>query len=222
MRLVYMDNNATTELHPEVIEKMNESFRYYGNASSMHSVGRESKEQIEEARNKVADLIGASPEEIIFTSGGSESNNTIINGIACGLNKCVMGKGKNHIITSKIEHPSVMNTLQCREKQGIKVSYISNDRMGYVNIDELEAAITPETTLITIIYANNEIGTIQDIKRINEIAVKHNILMHTDSVQAVGKILLNVKDLGVDFLSISGHKLHGPKGTGVLYVKKGR
>jgi len=214
---IYMDNAATTAVSPAVLEKMLPYFtECYGNASSIHGTGRDARRALEESRRKVADVLGAKPQEIYFTSGGSESDNWAIKGTAFANRK----KG-NHIITSSIEHHAVLHTCQWLEKQGFEVTYLPVDEFGQVDPAAVEAAITDKTILISIMAANNEIGTLQPIREIAQIAKAHKVLFHTDAVQAVGAIPVNVKEIGCDMLSLSAHKFHGPKGVGVLYIKQG-
>lgn len=214
---VYLDNGATTMAAPEVVEAMMPYFsEKYGNASSLHAFGREAKEALDKARAAIAQKLNASPEEIIFTSGGTESDNLAIKGIAYAHKD----RG-NHIITTKIEHPAVLSTCATLEKEGFKVTYIDVDKEGIVKLEQITKAITDKTILITVMHANNEIGTIQPINEIGELCRKHKIFFHTDAVQSFTKVPLDVKKINVDLISLSGHKIHAPKGVGVLFVKKG-
>lgn len=217
MRKVYLDNNATTRMREDVLEATLPYYKdIYGNASSVHEFGRVARRAIDEAREKVAGLLdAASAEEIIFTSGGTESDNFAIKGVAHALK----AKG-NHIITSSIEHHAVLNTCKFLEKEGYKVTYLNVDKDGIIDSGELKRSITDKTIFITIMYANNEIGTIEPIEEIGKIAKEKGVYFHTDAVQAVGKIPFDVKSLNVDLASISGHKIYGPKGIGALYIKK--
>ncbi len=216
-RQVYMDHSATTAVDPVVREAMLPYLtEKYGNPSSLYSIGREARRAIEEARQKVADLIGAKKEEIIFTGSGTESDNLAIKGLAFKNRK----KG-DHIITSSIEHHAVLHTCKYLEGQGFKVTYLPVSREGLVAPSDVEKAITPATILITIMHANNEIGTIQPIEEIGKIARERNIPFHTDAVQTAGKIPVNVDSLNISLLSMSAHKIYGPKGVGALYLRKG-
>ena len=215
--MIYMDHSATSPVDPEVFEAMKPYFvDNFGNASTLYSQGRDARKAMEAAREQVASLIGAKPEEVIFTSGGTESDNIAIKGTAYRLKN----KG-NHIITSAIEHPAVRETCKYLEKNGFEVTYLPVYEEGIVRVSDLEDAITDKTILITIMHANNEIGTIQPISEIGKIARENKIYFHTDAVQTVGKIPVNVEEMNVDMLSLSAHKVYGPKGIGALYVKKG-
>jgi len=216
-RIIYLDNNATTPLHHEVIKELTKSFSLYGNPSSMHAFGREAISRVEWAREQVSELINSDKEEIIFTGGGSESNNMVLKQFLIGS----ASKERNKIITSTIEHPCVLETVRLLGEEGMETVYIGVDTRGRLNLDELEKAVDNKTAIISIMLANNEIGTIQDIKKISAIAHEYGALMHTDAVQAMGKVKVDVKELGIDFLTFSGHKFYGPKGVGGLYIKKG-
>lgn len=216
-RLIYLDNAATTKTSPSVLEAMLPYFtEYYGNASSIYSIGAKSKEVITKARETIAATLGAKTEEIYFTAGGSEADNWALKATA----EAYESKGK-HIITTKIEHHAILHTAEYLEKKGFEITYLDVDEFGVVKLDQLEKAIRPDTILISVMFANNEIGTIQPIKEIGEIAKKKGILFHTDAVQAYGQLPINVDELHIDMLSSSGHKLNGPKGIGFLYIRKG-
>lgn len=216
-QIIYLDNAATTKTSPSVLEAMLPYFsENYGNASSIYSIGAKSKEAITKSRETIAATIGAQPNEIYFTAGGTESDNWAIKAAA----EAYGAKGR-HIITSKIEHHAVLHTCQYLEKQGFEVSYIDVDENGILKLDQLEKAIRPDTILISVMFANNEIGTIQPAREIGQLAKKHGILFHTDAVQAYGQLPINVDELNIDMMSSSGHKICGPKGIGFLYIRKG-
>ncbi len=216
-KLIYLDNAATTKAAPEVVEAMLPYFsEYYGNPSSVYSFAGESKKAVTEAREIIAESLGAQSNEIYFTAGGSESDNWALKETAASYKK----KG-NHIITTKIEHHAILQTCEWLEKNGFEVTYLNVDENGVVKLEELKQAIRPTTILISVMFANNEIGTMQPIKEIGEIAKEHGILFHTDAVQAFGQVPINVDEYHIDMLSASGHKLNGPKGIGFLYIRKG-
>ena len=216
-KIIYLDNAATTKTAPEVVEAMLPYFtEYYGNASTIYELGNYSKNAMNDARDIIADALGAKGEEVYFTAGGSESDNWALKATA----EAYKGKG-NHIITSKIEHHAILHTCEWLEKQGVEVTYVDVDENGVIKLDELKKAIRPTTILISVMFANNEIGTIQPIKEIGAIAKEHGILFHTDAVQAFGQVPINVDECHIDMLSASGHKLNGPKGIGFLYIRKG-
>ncbi|MDF2558377.1 MAG: cysteine desulfurase [Bacillales bacterium] len=217
MKRIYLDHAATTPMHPEVIETMSKLMgEIYGNPSSTHSFGREAKKLVDSTRRKIAAAIGAAPQEIVFTSGGTEGNNTAIFSAV----RSMKDKG-NHIITTQIEHHAVLNVCRQLEKQGFTVTYLPVDQNGFVSVEDVKNALKPETILVSIMYVNNEMGAIQPIQEIGEILADHQALFHVDGVQAFCKIPLNVEKLKVDFLSAASHKINGPKGVGFLYVKKG-
>ena len=213
--MIYLDNAASTKIHDDVLNSMIPYLKdQYGNPSSIHRYGRLARKAIEKARKQIAFLINADPSEILITSGGTESNNTALNGIT-------MKKPSSHIITSSIEHDAILEPCKKLSKNGFDVDYVSVDNFGMVDPEDIENKITEKTILISIMFGNNEVGTIQPISEIAKICNSHNVLFHTDAVQAIGKIPINVKELGIDLLSISSHKLYGPKGIGALYIKKG-
>ena len=217
-RKIYADNAATTRLSPAVLDAMMPYFTdVYGNPSSLYSVGGEAKKAVEQAREKIASYFNCKPNEIYFTSGGSESDNWAIKSAA----QLIASKGKKHIITSAFEHHAVLHTLNALEKQGFEVTYLDVHSDGLVVPEELEAAIREDTGLVTIMYANNEIGTIQPIAQLGAICKKHKILFHTDAVQAVGNVAIDVAAQNIDMMSLTAHKFHGPKGCGALYIRKG-
>ena len=216
-RLIYLDNAATTKVKPEVVDAMLPYFtEEFGNPSSVYSFAAKNKTVIEKAREMIAASINAKPKEIYFTGGGSESDNMAIKGIA----RAYKDKGR-HIITSKIEHHAVLHSLRALEKEGYEVTYLDVDEYGVVKLDELKKAIRDDTILITIMFANNEIGTIEPVKEIGQIAKEHGILFHTDAVQAYTQVPIDVKELNIDLMSASGHKINGPKGIGFIYIKSG-
>ena len=215
--MIYLDNAATTKTAPEVVDAMLPYFsEYYGNASTIYSLGAESKKAMDHARQTIADSLGAKPEEIYFTAGGSESDNWALKATA----EAYASKGK-HIITTKIEHHAILHTCEYLEKRGFEITYLNVDRDGLISLDELKAAIRPDTILISVMFANNEIGTVQPIKEIGEFCRARKIPFHTDAVQAAGHMPINVQEMNIDLLSMSGHKFHAPKGVGVLYAKTG-
>lgn len=214
---IYLDNAATTKTRPEVVEAMLPYFtELYGNPSSVYEFASQNKKAVDDARGVIANALGAEKSDIYFTAGGTEANNWALKATV----EAYANKG-NHIITSKIEHHAILHTCEYLEKKGYEVTYVDVDEAGIIKLDELEKAIRPTTVLISVMFANNEIGTIQPIKEIGAIAKKHNVLFHTDAVQAFGQLPIDVSDMNIDMLSSSGHKLHGPKGIGFLYIRKG-
>ncbi len=217
-RFVYADNAATTPVSPQVLEAMMPAFNNcYGNPSSLHEKGREALDLLDDARSRIAAVFNCAPGEIYFTSGGTESDNWAIRGAAMRLK----AKGKNHIVTSKIEHHAVLHTCQALEKEGFEVSYADVDEYGVVNLEQLRSLVTEKTAIVAIMYANNEVGTIEPIAEIAEIAHAKGALVFTDAVQAVGNVDIDLSKLDVDMLALSGHKIHAPKGIGMLFVRKG-
>ncbi|MBM3253934.1 MAG: cysteine desulfurase, partial [Candidatus Omnitrophica bacterium] len=217
-RIIYLDHNATTPVNPEVLKAIIPFYKsQYGNASSLHSKGREARNAVDKAREILGDFLGTEPEDIIFTSGGTESDNFAIKGTLF-RNK---DTGRDHIITSKIEHQAVLSTCKYLEKKGVRVTYVDVDKYGIVDLNQIKDSIAEKACLITIMHANNEVGTIQPIKEIARIAKEKGVYFHTDAIQSFCKIPTGAKELGVDMLSISAHKIYGPKGVGALYIRKG-
>ena len=214
---IYLDHAATTPLRQDVLDAMLPYFtEHFGNPSSAYRIGQESKAVLKEARDTIAKAINAEDSEIYFTSGGTESDTWALTGVS----KSYLNKG-NHIITSSIEHSAVLNTCKALEKEGFEITYLPVDSKGLIHMDDLKSAAKPSTILISIMFANNEIGTIQPIKEIGEFAKKNGIIFHTDAVQAFGQVNINVQEMNIDLLTLSGHKIYGPKGIGALFIKKG-
>lgn len=212
---IYLDNGATTKVDPEVIKEIIPFFdEFYGNPSSLHSFGVDAEDKLKEARKIIADSIGADSDEIIFTSGGTESNNFALKGVA-------FNKKKGHIITTKVEHDCILNSCKWLGNQGFDITYLNVDGEGFIDLDELEKEIRDDTMIVSIIHGNNEIGTIQDLKKIGDICKKNNVLFHTDACQSFTKVPINVNEFNIDLITINSHKIHGPKGVGALYIKKG-
>ena len=217
MKEIYLDNAATTRVLPEIAQAMAKAMtENYGNPSSIYEIGQNAHDILDIARQQVADLINADPEEITFTGGGSEGDTMLLRGVA----RKYKNKG-NHIITSAIEHHAILHTCQALEKEGFKITYLPVDKYGKVSPSDVEKAITPQTILVSVMFANNEIGTIEPIREIGAIAHKHGVLMHTDAVQATGHVPIDVKGDNIDMLTMTAHKFHGPKGTGAVYIRKG-
>ncbi len=224
MKIIYLDHNATTPIHAEVKQTIVESLEVFGNASSHHTYGFAAREKIEEARVRLLGYLGASEGRIIFTSGGSESNNLVLKGLVCEGDTCArkgcVSGGRPHVITTKVEHPSVINTVSCLHRFGADVTTLPVDQYGILDPDDLIKAIRPSTVLVSVMFGNNEVGSIQPVEEIGKILRERNIAFHCDAVQAVGKIPMNVEKMKIDFLSISGHKINALKGIGALYIRK--
>ena len=220
MREVYADHSATTKPRPEVIQSMLEVLENdFGNPSSIHQSGRKAKKHLCDARASIASVINANEEEIFFTSGGTESDNTVIFGIEKLIEENLLKNKERHIITTKIEHPAVKEPLEYLEKHGWKITWLNVNNEGFIDIEELKNKITSKTSLVSVIHANNEIGTIQNLKTISSICKEKNVLLHSDTIQSFGKIPIDVKELDIDFISMSSHKIYGPKGVGAVYIK---
>ncbi len=221
-RTVYLDNNATTPLHPEVKKTLIEAMENYGNPSSLHQFGRYSRDKVESARERIARFIGADPDEIIFVGSGSEANNTVLSSLTCQpVGRCEIDFRNTAVLTTNVEHPCILESAKCLRDRGMAVGFLDVDQYGKVDLEQYKRMINPQTGLVSVMMANNETGTTQDIKLLCKIAHENGVLFHTDSIQAVGKFPVNVRELDVDFLSLSAHKIYGPKGIGALYIKKG-
>lgn len=221
-RRIYLDHNATTPLHPDVRKAMSKAMDAFGNPSSLHAHGREARDLVESSRRDVADLIGASPEELVFMGSGSEANNTVLNALACDRGSCArLRQGRRGLVTTAIEHPCVRETARCLSARGIPVEFAPVDGDGRVRLDALEDMVDDTVAMVSVMMANNETGTLQDIGAVSKICRRVGALLHCDAVQAVGKVPVDVGELGVDFLTISAHKIYGPKGIGALYARNG-
>ena len=221
-RYVYLDHNATTPLHPEVKKIMAEAMDIFGNPSSLHGYGRQARELVESSREKVASFIGAHPDEVVFAGSGSEANNAVLSIYSCASAHCTLHQQmQNRLVTTKIEHPCILEASKCLQDRGVGVHFLDVDGNGKVDLGQLEEVMGGGVGLVSVMMANNEIGTIQDIGKIAEIVRSYGALFHTDAVQAVGKVPVNVQELEVDFLTISGHKIYGPKGVAALFVRRG-